>query len=78
VAEGSGCSKMFECMYHGWQYGVLLLAHCLSAMSDFITDLSSLPSPLTVLEAAVLCKVASWMALNGVQTMRGASGEPPS
>lgn len=21
VAEGSGCVKMFECMYHGWQYG---------------------------------------------------------
>ncbi|CAL8471392.1 g10934 [Coccomyxa elongata] len=20
VAEGSGCVKMFECMYHGWQY----------------------------------------------------------
>ena len=21
VAEGSGCVDMFECMYHGWQYG---------------------------------------------------------
>ena len=21
VAEGSGCVKMFECMYHGWEYG---------------------------------------------------------
>lgn len=21
VAEGSGCTQMFECMYHGWQFG---------------------------------------------------------
>jgi choline monooxygenase len=21
VAEGAGCVKMFECMYHGWQFG---------------------------------------------------------
>ena len=21
IAEGSGCVKMFECMYHGWEYG---------------------------------------------------------
>ena len=21
IAEGSGCTQMFECMYHGWQFG---------------------------------------------------------
>ena len=32
IAEGSGCTQMFECMYHGWEYGG---ASRLTLLEDF-------------------------------------------
>lgn len=82
VAEGSGCVKMFECMYHGWQYGEQGKPRIEIEIFPFHSGSTATPghswleiSPISV---GFLCTEHDWLWVGAGQITRGGSGGRPN